>query len=235
MVHLFDRSLLARPSIEVAPLLLGATLAGRGVSIRLTEVEAYMGEEDPGSHGYRGRTNRNAVMFGPAGRLYCYFTYGMHTCSNIVTGAEGTSSGVLLRAGEVIDGVELARSRRHTSKNDWDLARGPARLTVALGIELSDGGNDLQSGDIRLELPAATANYETGPRTGVSGPGGSDAFPWRFWIPGEPSVSPYRRHSPKKRLAQSTSEELPRAGSATRPRINAANRKPTTPEFPVTG
>jgi DNA-3-methyladenine glycosylase len=196
---LFDRSLLARPSIEVAPLLLGATLIGRGVSVRLTEVEAYMGEEDPGSHGYRGRTNRNAVMFGPAGHLYCYFTYGMHTCSNIVTGVEGTSSGVLLRAGEVVDGVELARSRRHTSKSDADLARGPARLTVALGIHLSDGGHDLQSGDIRLELPKDMANYQTGPRTGVSGRGGSDAFPWRFWIPGEPSVSPYKQHVSRAR------------------------------------
>lgn len=197
---MFDRSLLAHPSIEVAPLLLGATLIGRGVSVRLTEVEAYMGEEDPGSHGYRGRTERNKVMFGEAGHLYCYFTYGMHTCSNVVTGVEGTSSGVLLRAGEVIDGVELARSRRHTSKSDADLARGPARLTVALGISLSDGGHDLATGDIRLELPSTHAPYATGPRTGLSGPGGSEAFPWRFWIPGEPSVSPYRRHSPRTRL-----------------------------------
>lgn len=190
---MFDRSLLARPAIEVAPLLLGATLIGRGVSVRLTEVEAYMGAEDPGSHGYRGRTNRNAVMFGPAGHLYCYFTYGMHTCSNVVTGVEGTSSGVLLRAGEVVDGVELARSRRHTSKSDVDLARGPARLTVALGITLSDGGRDLQSGDIRLELASSPSTYEAGPRTGVSGPGGGDLFPWRFWIPGNPTVSPHRR------------------------------------------
>ncbi|AWB88936.1 DNA-3-methyladenine glycosylase [Homoserinimonas hongtaonis] len=196
---MFDRSLLARPSIEVAPLLLGATLTGRGVSVRLTEVEAYMGEEDPGSHGYRGRTKRNAVMFGPAGHLYCYFTYGMHTCANVVTGLEGTSSGVLLRAGEVLDGVELARARRHTSKIDADLARGPARLTVALGIQLSDGGHDLQSGEICLELPTVLANYETGPRTGVSGRGGGDEFPWRFWIPGEPSVSPYKRHLPTLR------------------------------------
>src|SRR5690554_1279300 len=195
----FDRSLLARPSIEVAPLLLGATLHGRGVSVRITEVEAYMGADDPGSHGFRGKTNRNAVMFGPPGHLYCYFTYGMHTCSNIVTGEEGSSSGVLLRAGEVVDGLELARTRRLTSKGDADLARGPGRFTVALGIKLSDGGHDLQSGDIRLELPTTVVDHATGPRTGVAGPGGSDAFPWRFWIPGEPSVSPYRRHVPRIR------------------------------------
>lgn len=191
---MLDLSVLARPSVEVAPLLLGATLHGRGVSVCITEVEAYAGVADPGSHGYRGRTNRNAVMFGPAGRLYCYFTYGMHTCSNVVTGVEGESSAVLLRAGEIVGGLELARSRRPTSKGDADLARGPARLTVALGMNLSDDGHDLRAGDVRLELPEAQAEYMTGPRTGVSGIGGSDAFPWRFWVPGDPTVSPYRRN-----------------------------------------
>ncbi|PWB96403.1 DNA-3-methyladenine glycosylase [Homoserinimonas hongtaonis] len=195
---MFDRSLLARPALDVAPLLLGARLISRGVTVRLTEVEAYLGADDPGSHGHRGKTARNAVMFGPPGHLYCYFTYGMHTCSNIVTGAEGTSSGVLLRAGEVIDGVDIARARRHTTKDDVDLARGPARLTVALGITLGDNGHDLQSGDIRLELASSPSAYEAGPRTGVSGHGGSDFFPWRFWIPGDPTVSPYRRSTRRK-------------------------------------
>ena len=184
---------LSRPSVEVAPRLLGAVIHGRGVSVRLTEVEAYLGELDPGSHAFRGRTRRNAVMFGPAGHLYTYFTYGMHVCANVVCGAEGVASGVLLRAGEVVDGVELARERRSTTRTDADLARGPARLTVALGITLDDGGTDLATGEIRLE-PAShpVDSYSTGPRTGVAGEGGSDAFPWRFWIPGDPTVSPYK-------------------------------------------
>ncbi|HWM33632.1 MAG TPA: DNA-3-methyladenine glycosylase [Pseudolysinimonas sp.] len=184
---------LARPSVEVAPSLLGAVLHGRGVSVRLTEVEAYLGELDPGSHAFRGQTRRNAVMFGPAGRLYTYFTYGMHTCANIVCSPEGVASAVLLRAGEVIDGVELARRRRTTSKRDSDLAQGPARLCVALGITLGDDGADLENGELRLEAGShPVEQFATGPRTGVSGDGGTDAFPWRFWIPGDPTVSPYK-------------------------------------------
>jgi DNA-3-methyladenine glycosylase len=191
-------AMLERPSIEVAPQLLGAVLHGRGASIRITEVEAYLGELDPGSHAYRGRTKRNAVMFGPAGHLYTYFTYGMHVCANIVCGTEGEATAVLLRAGEVVDGLDVARARRVTSKTDADLARGPARLCVALGITLADDGARL-GGEFRLELPTAPVEeVASGPRTGVSGPGGTDAYPWRFWIPGDPSVSPYKRHVPKK-------------------------------------
>jgi DNA-3-methyladenine glycosylase len=193
-------ALLERPSIEVAPLLLGAVLHGRGVSMRITEVEAYLGELDPGSHAFRGRTRRNAVMYGPPGHLYVYFTYGMHTCANVVCSPEGTATAVLLRAGEIVDGVELARERRTTTRSDADLARGPARLTVALGIRLADDGDDLSSGPITLE-PAAhpVPEVATGPRTGVSGDGGTDAYPWRFWIPGDATVSPYKKHTPKKR------------------------------------
>jgi DNA-3-methyladenine glycosylase len=184
---------LSRPSVEVAPELLGAVIHGRGVSVRLTEVEAYLGEHDPGSHAFRGRTRRNAVMFGPPGHLYTYFTYGMHTCANIVCGVEGVATGVLLRAGEVIDGVEVARERRLSTRSDADLARGPARLTVALGITLADGGDDLATGAIRLEeAPHPAPEYASGPRTGVAGDGGTDAYPWRFWIPGDPTVSPYK-------------------------------------------
>lgn len=191
---------LTRPATEVAPLLLGGVLHGRGVSIRLTEVEAYLGELDPGSHAFRGRTRRNAVMFGPAGHLYTYFTYGMHVCANIVCGPEGVAMGVLLRAGEVISGLDLARERRVTSRMDADLARGPARLTVALGITLDDGGTDLGAGPIRFEPPRHPApEVATGPRTGVAGPGGSADYPWRFWIPGDPTVSPYKRSVPKTR------------------------------------
>ncbi|MCU1545531.1 MAG: DNA-3-methyladenine glycosylase [Homoserinimonas sp.] len=190
---MFDRSLLAVPAVEAAPLLLGAVITSRGVSVRLTEVEAYMGAEDPGSHGHRGRTPRNSTMFGEAGRLYCYRSYGIHVCGNIVTGERGSSSGVLMRAGEVIDGIEIARERRSTSKTDADLARGPGRLGVALALQLDDDGSDLESGQISLQLPPVASSFATGPRTGVSGIAGSVAFPWRFWIPGDITVSPYRR------------------------------------------
>ncbi len=198
---------LSAPATEVAPLLLGATLHGRGVSIRLTEVEAYLGGTDPGSHAFRGPTPRTAVMFGPPGRLYAYFTYGMHVCANVVVGEEGTATAVLLRAGEVIDGVDTARERRTTSRRDADLASGPARLCVALGITLADDGADLvglapRDSPVRLELahtPLPPAGIRTGPRTGVSGEGGSDAYPWRFWIDGDPTVSPYRPSVPRRR------------------------------------
>ena len=147
------RALLSGPVLEVAPRLLGAELRHASdvgtVALRLTEVEAYDGANDAGSHAYRGRTPRNAVMFGPPGHLYCYFTYGMHVCCNVVTGPEGAASAVLLRAGEVVDGLELARSRR-PGASDRDLARGPARLCKALGIDLSDNGNDLVTGPVTL-------------------------------------------------------------------------------------
>lgn len=184
---------LAGPSTEVAPGLLGAVIHGRGVSVRLTEVEAYLGDADPGSHAFRGRTRRNATMFGPPGHLYVYFTYGMHVCANVVCGPEGVATGILLRAGEVVDGIELARERRVSSKRDTDLAQGPARLCVALGIALTDDGTDLATGEIRLDpAPHPVPDIATGPRTGVSGAGGTDAYPWRFWIPGDPTVSPYK-------------------------------------------
>ena len=128
--------------LEVAPRLLNAVLRHGEVAVRLTEVEAYDGANDPGSHAYRGRTRRNAVMFGPAGHLYCYFTYGMHVCCNVVVGPDGDPGAVLLRAGEVVDGLETARERRPGS-SDRDLARGPARLCRALGIGLEHDGVDL--------------------------------------------------------------------------------------------
>ncbi|TFC18830.1 DNA-3-methyladenine glycosylase [Cryobacterium glucosi] len=191
-----DRELLARPAIELAPLVLGAVLRHGGVALRITEVEAYLGDgTDPGSHAFRGRTRRNATMYGPPGHLYAYFSYGMHVCANIVCSPEGAASALLLRGGEIVDGLAEARSRRTTSKTDGDLARGPARLTIALGIGLGDDGADLGALPFELTLPAIPAPaVRTGPRTGVSGPGGGVAFPWRFWLPGEPTVSPYRRH-----------------------------------------
>ncbi|GAC1386293.1 MAG: DNA-3-methyladenine glycosylase [Marmoricola sp.] len=173
--------------LEVAPRLLGATITHRGVTIRLTEVEAYAGAEDPGSHAFRGITPRNAVMFGPPGRLYVYFVYGMHCCANLVTGPEGDPGAVLLRAGEVVEGIDVARARR--SSTDRDLARGPARLCQALGLGLGDNG-------IRAEIaPAADAvDYVTGPRVGLRH---AADRPWRFWIPGDPTVSRYVPAKPR--------------------------------------
>lgn len=196
---MIDREVLERPSIEVAPLLLGALLRVDDVVLRITEVEAYLGEVDPGSHAFRGRGNRNAVMYGPPGHLYTYFTYGMHTCANIVCSPPGVASAVLLRGGEIVDGVEVARMRRLTTKRDTDLARGPALLCIAMGITLADGGADLDGGRFELTLPSELAPFATSPRTGVSGPGGTDEYPWRFFIPGDPTVSPYKRSVPKKR------------------------------------
>ena len=197
-------SLLRRDSLEVAPALLGAVIAVTDphghVAIRLTEVEAYRGEEDPGSHAFRGRTARNASMFEAGGRIYVYFTYGMHHCLNIVTGPAGLSRAVLLRGGEVVDGIELARARRPAARVDRDLARGPARLCAALGLDRSDDGTLLggPGSRISLTLPEAqrapdAERIRRGPRTGVAGPGGDgEAFPWRFWLDGEPTVSTYR-------------------------------------------
>ncbi|OLO47923.1 3-methyladenine DNA glycosylase [Actinomyces oris] len=197
-------SLLGCDSLEAAPALLGAVISVSGsegrVAIRLTEVEAYRGEKDPGSHAFRGRTARNASMFEAGGCIYVYFTYGMHHCLNIVTGPEGVSRAVLLRGGEVVEGIEQARARRPAARADRDLARGPARLCAALGLDRSDDGALLggPGSRISLTLPEPVrapdaGRIRRGPRTGVAGPGGdAEAFPWRFWLDGEPTVSPYR-------------------------------------------
>ncbi len=199
---MFDRRFFDASSVEIAPLLLGAVLRhgtpDGTVAVRLTEVEAYLGEVDPGSHAFRGPGKRNAVMYGEPGHLYTYFTYGMHVCANVTCSPEGTASAVLFRGAEVIDGIRLARARRPTSKTDADLARGPARLVVALGITLADGGADLAATPFELTLPDRPRDFASGPRTGVSGAGGSADYPWRFWLPGERSVSPYAAHAPKR-------------------------------------
>ena len=175
------------------------------MTVRLTEVEAYSGQGvDPGSHAHRGRTTRNAVMFGPAGHLYTYFTYGMHTCANVVCLPEGLAAGVLLRGGQVVAGQDLATDRRQGAPAR-DLARGPARLATALGITLADGGADLldPAGAFVLELsPVPPGPIGSGPRTGVSGPGGDpETYPWRFFLEGDPTVSPYRAAVPRIRRA----------------------------------
>jgi DNA-3-methyladenine glycosylase len=142
-------------------------------------------------------------MFGPPGRVYVYFTYGMHWCMNLVCGPEGEASAVLLRAGEVVEGTDLAASRRTTAKTPRDLARGPARLTSALGIDGShDGANATEAGSCLTVLygdaPAPSA-VRTGPRVGVAGDGAG--HPWRFWLDGEPSVSAYRPAVSRRRRA----------------------------------
>jgi DNA-3-methyladenine glycosylase len=181
--------------LQVAPRLLGAVLRHGDVAVRITEVEAYDGTGDPGSHAANGMTDRNRVMFGPPGRLYVYFTYGMHYCCNVVVGTEGTASAVLLRAGEVVDGTDTARRRRGST--DRDLARGPARLCQALGIDLTHDGTDLTAGALTLTPSLAPASHvATGPRVGLRK---AADRPWRFWIEGDPSVSTYRPAVVRKR------------------------------------
>jgi len=206
---LLRRDFFARPSVEVAPDLLGCVLehdtAEGPVAVRLTEVEAYAGAADPASHAYRGRTARNAVMFGPPGHAYVYFTYGMHFCVNLVClGAAGSASAVLLRAGEIVTGEDLARARRTKGPAvvpSRDLARGPARLCQALAIDRALDGADacVPSSPLRIRSGAGTpprsASIATGPRVGVSR---AADIPWRFWLEGDPTVSVYRPAGPRK-------------------------------------
>ncbi|MFT3871957.1 MAG: DNA-3-methyladenine glycosylase [Nocardioides sp.] len=183
--------LLRRPVLEVAPRLLGAVLRHGEVAVRLTEVEAYDGANDPGSHAYRGQTPRNSVMFGPPGHLYVYFTYGMHHCCNVVCGPEGVASAVLLRAGEVVAGADIAQGRR-LGATDRDLARGPARLCSALGLDLTYNGLSLAGPELLLEPRSRAVSaslVSTGPRVGLRP---AAERPWRFWLSGEPTVSAYR-------------------------------------------
>ncbi|MFI9719013.1 DNA-3-methyladenine glycosylase [Streptomyces sp. NPDC052396] len=201
-----SRAFFDRPVLEVAPELLGRTLV-RGseqgpIELRITEVEAYAGQLDPGSHAYRGRTERNASMFGPPGHAYVYFIYGMWFSLNLVCGSEGTASGVLLRAGEVIKGADLARKRRPKARKDHELAQGPARLATALDIDRGLNGIDICAGpgaplSVLAGTPAPATRILNGPRTGVGGEGAT--HPWRFWVDGDPTVSPYRAHVPRNR------------------------------------
>ncbi|MYM20512.1 DNA-3-methyladenine glycosylase [Brevibacterium sp. 5221] len=193
-----DRSFFARPVLEVAPDALGGVLRRTDeegtVAIRLTEVEAYDGRVDPASHSYRGQTARNATMFGPPGHLYCYFIYGLHHSLNMVCDAPGAPTGLLLRAGEVVEGAGLATERRSarraTPAPHRDLARGPGNVAQCFGADLADDGADLFGGEWDFAPVRPRPAHTTGPRVGVSGPGADPAaFPWRFWIPGEPTVS----------------------------------------------
>ncbi|WP_231502612.1 DNA-3-methyladenine glycosylase [Blastococcus sp. URHD0036] len=184
------------PVDVVAPSLLGCWVVtdrpeGQ-VALRLTEVEAYSGAgEDPASHAHRGPTPRAAIMFGPPGRLYVYFSYGVHWCANVVVGPEGRGSAVLLRAGEVVAGESLARSHRPAARVSRDLARGPARLTQALAIGPDDRGADLldPASPVRLHTGPPPATVSAGPRVGISV---ATDLPWRFWDPASDTVSAFR-------------------------------------------
>jgi DNA-3-methyladenine glycosylase len=215
------RDFFARPSVPVAPELLGCVLEHQTeaglVAVELTEVEAYAGASDPASHAYRGQTARNAVMFGPPGHAYVYFTYGMYFCVNLVCLGNGSASAVLLRAGRIIEGEELARARRTGNRRDSkvipfrDLARGPARLCLALDIDRSLDGADVCVPESPLRMrwgDASTTGRSaavlargddppkpprrkilSGPRVGISA---AAEVPWRFWVEGDPTVSAYR-------------------------------------------
>jgi DNA-3-methyladenine glycosylase len=189
---------------DTAVALLGWRLRANGVTIRLTEVEAYSGlGEDPASHAHRGRTKRNLVMFGPAGFAYVYFVFGMHWCVNVTAGEDGEAAGVLLRAGQVVDGLDLARARRANPRSDRELARGPARLAMALAIDgLASGSNIVDgSGPMVLLPPVAPIDpnvVRSGPRVGVAA---AAETPHRFWLADESSVSVYRAHVPRRRPA----------------------------------
>lgn len=171
--------------------LLGRTFHGHGVVARITEVEAYGGVNDPASHAY-SRTARSEIMFGRPWRLYVYRSYGMHFCANVVTGPTEQAAAVLVRAAEIIAGIELARERRGPAVKDTALARGPGNFARALGLTLDDLGTGLLGPDgVRLgALPAAPPGISSGPRVGVSR---AADVPWRFWISGDPTVSAYRR------------------------------------------
>jgi len=201
------REFFARPSVEVAPALLGRHLSFGGVTLRLTELEAYAGGLDPGSHAFRGPTPRTEPMFGPPGFTYVYFTYGHHWCVNLVVGETGSASAVLIRAGEVLEGHDLVHARRGgVRERDW--ARGPGRLGQALALSGEHTGRDFcrpALGDpIDLVVsegePMSEGDVAVGPRVGVSGPGGDGtAYPWRFWIAGDPFVSAYRPGAVRRR------------------------------------
>ena len=207
---LLPRSFFAASSVEVAPRLLGCVLSssvgGGEVAVALTEVEAYTGETDPASHAYRGQTRRNGVMYGAPGHAYVYFTYGMHFCVNLVCQPEGTASAVLLRAGAVVTGADLAGQRRSARRPGGgpvagrDLARGPARLCLAMAIDRTLDGVDVCAAASPVRIYAGADGtvgdvIRSGPRVGVSQ---AATVPWRFWIDGEPSVSAYRAHTPRR-------------------------------------
>jgi DNA-3-methyladenine glycosylase len=191
-----DANGLPADPLDAARRLLGAALIGRGVSAMIVEVEAYGGPADgpwpdAASHSYRGRSGRNTVMFGPAGRMYTYRSHGIHVCANVVCGHDGVAGAVLLRAAAVESGLDIARDRRGDAVRPAALARGPGNLCSALGITMEDNGIDLfdTRSPVRLALAEELTSVD-GPRVGVSQ---AADRPWRFWLAGRREVSLYRR------------------------------------------
>jgi len=213
------RTLLARDGRDVAPLLLNKLLAHGDTVGRIVEVEAYAGFEDPASHAFRGETPRTEVMFGPAGHLYVYFTYGMHWCANVVCGEDGTASAVLIRAVAPVEGIEVMRTRRLAARRDRDLTNGPAKVCQALGIDGAQNGADLVAGDRGVVLlddgtpppdhPAAST------RIGITV---GTEHEWRWFVPDDPFVSSARATRPRDPAAGR--RDVPRAAPppARRPR-----------------
>jgi DNA-3-methyladenine glycosylase len=185
------RSFYERDARVVAPELLNKVLVHGGRAARIVEVEAYGGADDPGSHAYRGRTPRTAVMFGPAGHLYVYFSYGMHWCANVVCGDDGVAMAVLLRAGAPLAGLDEMRVDRRAARSPRDLCSGPGKLCAALSIDKTHNGADLVTAaasavhivDDGLAPPALVG---TSSRVGLSA--GAD-LPWRWFVPGDPNLS----------------------------------------------
>jgi len=215
--RVLPRQFFDRPVLSVAPALLGCVLVHETeeglVAVQLAEVEAYRGESDPASHAFRGETARNAVMFGQPGHAYVYFTYGMHFCVNLVCQPPGEAGAVLLRAGPVVEGANLAAARRGTRRvAGRELARGPARLCQALGIGRAQNGADVCDlrGPLRVLAPAGFSGLpatlvRSGPRVGVR-LGAEDE--WRFWVAGDPAVSAYRPHVPRRRRAAAAASDV---------------------------
>jgi DNA-3-methyladenine glycosylase len=196
--RVLPRSFYDRDAVVVARDLLGRVVESRTpqgvVAVRIVETEAYAGEDDAASHAWRGPTPRTAVMFGPPGRLYVYFTYGMHHCANVVCGPDGIASAVLLRAGEVVHGVDLARARRRPGVADRQLASGPANLAACLGLDTGWTGTDVVAAGSQLRLragdPVPDDAVLAGPRVGITR---AVESPWRFRVAGNPHVSGPRR------------------------------------------
>jgi DNA-3-methyladenine glycosylase len=196
-----------RVSTEVARDLLGCLLTDGVITVRLVEVEAYTGPTDPASHSFRGQTARNAAMFGPPGRLYVYFTYGMHWCMNAVCGPDGEPSAVLLRAAEIVDG-EMEAAARRPEVRPVDRGRGPARLCRLFGVTGEYTGTDLTRAGSPLRLlrgdPVPDSEVRTGPRVGLNPRLGAAAeWPWRWWVAGSPAVSVFRPGGLRVRKARS--------------------------------
>lgn len=170
------------------------------VRARIVEVEAYRGSDDPASHAFRGPTPRASIMFGDAGHLYVYLSYGMHHCANVVCAPAGTASAVLLRAAVVEHGEDTVRARRGDLPARARLLSGPGNLCKGLGLAVADNGADLcRAGPIHLEARATAVPLQTGPRVGIRR---AVDLPLRFWWAGHPAVSGSR--SPRSRKGTGT-------------------------------